>query len=934
MDYDFSKTLDKNIIFYSIYNTESEVQDESDVLYKVRRSFFESGRRMKNRDTIKTVDSTFRYSFTIENGKILKWKKLMGNQQVERVIETADGYYVESLDFAKRPIKKTYYNYFHIWQKSEFYSLSDRIVPIYVLTPSFENNSPVMIRTKQKGYTDILYPFNVPLDKSLTEKLNIISGEPQIFCRTSQGDFYFCTKAELEERKNSLNKMIQRDSYTNENKSDSADESAKEPSAFVINSEKLTEDKKDNFFDLSKSDEVRISSENNKKISGEELILKLDEIIQENKDDSKVETKKISESNDGKLNPVTMEESRIELSNDNDDKTEENSNISEKYNCEAEIESLSTSFIYEQGEIPPERETTCVFASDCPYETIQKQIIESGGKQYFYFGELSNNKRNGRGRTAMKSGETAYEGNYINDKRDGFGVYYYKSGKLCYAGNWKNNKRNGLGSAFSPLDGSVYIGEWKDDLSVGVGASFDYKGKLMYLGKLQNGKKDGAGITFDENKNTFFVGKYKDGSFLGTGTQFSSDGTMLYTGEYKGNMRCGTGTSYNADGTVKYSGRWFNNVYDGEGVLNLENGGRLTGNFKNGKAFGKGTITDKNERVIYVGSFVDDIYNGTGRLFSDDGAYAEGRFVDGEPTGVFNEYNSDGKLIYSGEWNDMRRNGRGIEYKNGEKIYEGGFVNSEYCGDGKQFKDNKLIYTGAFSNGKRNGFGVEFKNDKMVYQGMWSNDAYGGSGIVYENGNAKFAGVFSDGKRNGRINEISNNRVIRKCLYKDDELIYMCEYGKENSLLYYGSVKDNQRNGMGCSFIPYCEKQFEGIFKNGEPEKPMKVFLKELSELPECRELENTEYELYRKTPEYIIEKNISGGIFTGRLKNGKPDGKGTILYSDHRYTGVFSDGEPDGEGVIYMRDGKEIKGFFRSEPFEGCETIILANITYYKINL
>lgn len=929
MDYDFSKILDKNIIFYGIYNTEVEIQDGSDALYTVRKAFFESGKKLKNRNTIKTSSDIYRYSYNIDDGSILKWKKLLGKLQVERVVETADGYYIESMDFDKRPVKRTYYNLHHIWQKSEFYSVSDKLSPIYVITPSFENDLPVIIRTIKNGSSDKLYPFTVQLDKALTEKLNIISNEPHIFCRTSQGDFYFCTKNELDERKTALDKMIKRD--IEENIPEPVFESAKEPSAFIVNSEKLDESKNNSNFDLSKSEEIHISaaeiiqeentkpSENKEAISGEELLSRIDKIIENNKSLASAE------------NPddIISETSYAE--------TDKNENIKNPITESAEetaVKLLSPAFTYEQGEIPPQRATSCIFASECPYETIEKQIIESGGKQYFYFGELENNKRSGRGRTAMKSGETAYEGDYVDDRRDGFGVYYYKSGKLCYTGNWKKNKRNELGIAFSPIDGSAYIGEWKDDTSVGIGASFDRKGKLMYLGSLENGKKDGAGITFGENDSTFFVGKYKDGAFLGTGTQFAKDGTILYTGEYKNNMRIGTGTSYNPDGTVRYSGRWFNNVYDGEGTVHLDDGSTIKGSFKNGKVFGKATLADKDGKVIYIGSFVDDVYNGTGRLFSDDGAYAEGRFVDGEPTGVFNEYNSDGKLIYCGEWNDMHRNGRGIEYKNGEKIYEGGFVNSEYSGDGKLFEGGKLIYTGTFFGGKRDGFGVEFKDDKMIYQGLWKNDIYNGSGILYENGSAEYAGMFSDGKKNGRINRISNNTVIRKCLYKDDELTYMCEYSDDGSLLYYGSIKDGKRNGMGCSFIPYCEKQFEGIFKNGEPDKAMKVCLKELAELPECKALDNTEYELYRKTPEYIIEKNISGGIFTGKLKDGKPDGKGTILYSDHRYTGMFSDGEPDGEGVIYMRDGGEIKGNFRSEPFTDCETIILANITYYKISM
>ena len=44
--------------------------------------------------------------------------------------------------------------------------------------------------------------------------------------------------------------------------------------------------------------------------------------------------------------------------------------------------------------------------------------------------------RDGRGRTAMENGITAYEGNYKDDKRSGFGAYYFKSGNLCYVGAW------------------------------------------------------------------------------------------------------------------------------------------------------------------------------------------------------------------------------------------------------------------------------------------------------------------------------------------------------------------------------------------------------------------------------------------------------------------------------------------------------------------
>ena len=147
-------------------------------------------------------------------------------------------------------------------------------------------------------------------------------------------------------------------------------------------------------------------------------------------------------------------------------------------------------------------------------------------------------------------------------------------------------------------------------------------------------------------------------------------------------------------------------------------------------------------------------------------------------------------------------------------------------------------------------------------------------------------------------------------------------------------MNGDERSGMGCSFGEHAEKQFEGIFRHNRPEKAMRVFLKELSDLPPCPTLDGTEYERYRLTPAYIIEKNITvhgvQAIYSGRLKDGLPDGSGTILYADHRYTGYFSEGNPTGEGILYLYSGEECRGYFSAHAFEGCQTITLSDITYF----
>lgn len=91
---------------------------------------------------------------------------------------------------------------------------------------------------------------------------------------------------------------------------------------------------------------------------------------------------------------------------------------------------------------------------------------------------------------------------------------------------------------------------------------------------------------------------------------------------------------------------------------------------------------------------------------------------------------------------------------------------------------------------------------------------------------------------------------------------------------------------------------------------------------------ENPAYEAYRKGPEYGIELPVCGGIYTGVLKNGLPNGRGTLLRGDHRYTGEFINGAPAGRGVLYQNDGTIIEGKFFMEPagFTGLRHLAFEN--------
>lgn len=112
------------------------------------------------------------------------------------------------------------------------------------------------------------------------------------------------------------------------------------------------------------------------------------------------------------------------------------------------------------------------------------KVIESDDTSFYYYGELDpQGDRSGYGRTVTTSGRTAYEGWYLHDKRSGQGSYYYKDGSLCYTGDWIDNRRSGVGVGVSSADGSIHVGKWVDNRPKGNGARFSSDGNIKFVCK-------------------------------------------------------------------------------------------------------------------------------------------------------------------------------------------------------------------------------------------------------------------------------------------------------------------------------------------------------------------------------------------------------------------------------------------------------------------
>ncbi len=564
-----------------------------------------------------------------------------------------------------------------------------------------------------------------------------------------------------------------------------------------------------------------------------------------------------------------------------------------------------------------------------------KTIETEKGEKFFYFGHMEGTSRDGYGKTVAQDGVTVFEGEYKSDKKNGVGVTRYRSGELCYAGNFRENKRHGLGISFQKE--RIQVSSWTENKVGTINSIFDNEGNLLFAGKIKDGIRNGAGVEYKADGSNFVVKTFKDGLFTGQCVLFDEEGRLSYSGELseRDGTKQGVGVEYNRDGTLKYKGSWKNDLYDGKGCLYFDDGRKIEGSFKNGKVNGFACEYDSKNVKIYEGNWKDNLYNEEGTKYLNNGNYLKGLFEAGQAKGVLLEFNSDGEILYKGNFNENAYYGKGSLYINGEKVYEGSFENNLYSGEGKIFEYGKCVYDGQFKNGFQEGFGTQFIDDEIKYIGNWKNDVYNGIGIYYEKYEPKYVGNFLNGKKHGRLNEIYKGAVIKECIFNDDELIYVKKYNYPTmNLVYAGNVRDGKCYGMGCRFNEYGEKEFEGIFANDVPMTGMRVFLKKIDDLPYCKELKDTEYEKLRFGPNYVIEKEIGSGLYSGLLDHGKPTGKGSILYQDHRYTGDFLKGVAKGHGTLYKNDGTELKGkFFESEVTGSSKIIFDSGVVYNYIS-
>ena len=581
-------------------------------LCEARRIFWETRKpcRVKGSDMEDGV--AIRYSGKIKR-RGMKWKKKAGKLVLEKTFPARDGYGVLTWDMSGSLVSKANFTKDHVWQQTSYFGKQGETAggerPQIVLSPSEEKGVSMLefdpATRKYNSYQ--LYAYPAALGTAENSLMNSYAGEPRVYGATPDGDFYYCTVEELKKRREAAQKLENGElsaqpewrpeeqeepdavAAAEEPQPEAAQEAAKEPEAQVQESCEQEEievpppDGQAEEEEIPAVEDHSAETEEPAPASESEASEALDSIVQQL--DNQLDFENVLK----RLRSVDLDPEPPEPAQPYDVNREvfhvdverrQEPAAAAKYTVAAkgidgsvilDNSVISDGSVVSDGNVIrlEDRAPKLEAREDEPSPAKKaeeaepvgdflpaKSIVISAEESYLYFGSVMEGLRQGRGRTQMPNGWTAYEGDYVDDKRDGYGVYYYKNGKPCYIGGWKENQRHGTGVAFRPRDGGLYVGRWDGGKPVGMGSVFDKKGNLSYAGRFNGSGKEGVGVTYRAEDGAVFVGKWKDGVPTGEGSAFDGDGNLLYTGAWKDGKRHGFGTEYGQNGAVRFVGRW------------------------------------------------------------------------------------------------------------------------------------------------------------------------------------------------------------------------------------------------------------------------------------------------------------------------------------------------------------------------------------------
>lgn len=475
--------------FYNICVKGDDAALDGDILSGVRKGYFASFQRIRDKITINSDTASVSYEYTIEKGKPMSW--LVRSEDKTVLQDTAgaqDGRYYICFYRDGSLYKRILFSRHHTLLKAEYYG-TPAAQPIITLEPrKAPGGLCILYRAGADAQPVILYPMDIPSDGRVRDRVEKDFDNYTVSASTDDGVLRFLSDAQ-----------------------------AKTLRVFEeFAAKKLDAEQEESFIgdEAPLFDKINVKDFNVKRNLAKSLdITGADSFTYVREDDEAVETQadavaQAAESAEADETDALAAIAAAAINEAVGDDAPETELTADEA---SDAESAEDAEDAEDGVQAHEESAAEPEADMIPPSAAQPdKLIMADGARYSYFGELdANGNRSGFGRTVTEEGRTAYEGHYLNDKRSGVGSYYYKNGSLCYTGEWSENVRHGIGVGVSSHDGSIHVGRWALNKPEGSGVRLSADGEIRFVCRqlgdgstvLTNYQPDGS-ITlakYDEN---------------------------------------------------------------------------------------------------------------------------------------------------------------------------------------------------------------------------------------------------------------------------------------------------------------------------------------------------------------------------------------------------------------------------------------------------
>ena len=501
-----------SIKFFYNFCLKDDVMLSSDILSAVRRSYFSTFSRIRDKITIGSDTDFISYDYTIEREKPMRWmvKDAAGRTLEESMLGDNGRYYVVSYAGAAMK-KRMLFSRLHTLLKVEY--LNERTGEVEKSLEPRRASSGICILFSSKDFAEpsALYPYE-PAD-DVREPLTAAFSDYDVAASTNDGLVLFLSDAQRE-KADALAEKIRKDLFEKEEEVFLRDNEA--PLADRLNSKDFNVKRNlSSSIDITKA-EVFIAEDEEKP----EEIISVSPL--EPQEDVPIPAEK-----DAKVAPETHPAPEMKIEPElpvetADEKVSADSPASSAPAADAprsEDESVLpnvSAFANAVAALAAKKIQSA--ADDAP-----DKVISSESGTYRYYGDVdASGARDGYGRTVTPDGRLAYEGCYKADRRSGNGSYFYRDGSLCYSGDWDDNTRFGVGVGISSSDGSIHAGKWKDNKPVGDGARLSSDGTVKFVVRELS---DGMTVLLNfMPDDSIIVSKYDEkGKKLGEAKKFLND---------------------------------------------------------------------------------------------------------------------------------------------------------------------------------------------------------------------------------------------------------------------------------------------------------------------------------------------------------------------------------------------------------------------------